>query len=58
MQDHIKMRLDPEINQLENVLKNKGYDAVINEHPQLLVDIIHNLDKIKGGIVEWKNKTK
>lgn len=57
MQNHIKMRLDPEIKQLENVLKNKGYDAVINEHPQL-VDIIHNLDKIKEEIVEWKNKTK
>lgn len=57
MQDHIKTRLDPVINQLENVLKNKGYDAVINEHPQLLVDIIHNLDKIKGDCrMEEQNK--
>lgn len=57
LHNHIKIRLEPEIKQLEEVLTSKGYDAVVSEHPQL-VEIIHILDKIKKEIVEWKNRTK
>lgn len=53
----IKVRLEPEIKQLEEMLETKGYDAIMVEHPQL-VDIIHNLGEIKKEIVEWKNRTK
>ena len=51
----IKMRLEPEIEQLEKELTLKGVEFIISEHPQL-ADIIKNLDSIKEEIKQWKKR--
>lgn len=57
IKDHIKLRLDPEIEQLEKEITLKGEQYILNEHPQLK-PIVMNLDNIKKEVLQWKNKTK
>ena len=51
----IKMRLEPEIEQLEKEVQLKGKTFIISEHPQL-DNIINNIDSIKEEIKQWKKK--
>lgn len=55
IQDQIRIRLDPEIKQLEEELERKGVGFILKEHPQL-ESIISNLDNIKEEIQIWKKR--
>lgn len=53
--NQIKMRLEPELEQLEKEMKLKGVEFIMSEHPQL-DEIIKNLDSIKEEIKQWKKR--
>lgn len=57
IKDQIKMRLEPELEQLENEMAVKGEAYILKEHPQLK-EIIKNREAIYKEIKQWKNKTK
>lgn len=57
IKDQIKIRLEPEIEQLESELAAKGETYILTEHPQLR-EIITNREAIKKEIKQWKNRTK
>ena len=53
--NQIKMRLEPELEQLDKEMKLKGVEFIMSEHPQL-EEIIKNLDSIKEEIKQWKKR--
>lgn len=57
IKDHIKIRLEPEIEQLEKEIVSKGTRYILSEHPQLK-NVVANLDDIKSEIIQWKTRTK
>lgn len=52
LQHIVRVKLVPELDELENVLNKKGYEAIVTEYPDLK-EIIENLDTIYEEVALW-----
>lgn len=55
LRDILHRRLLPELDALDNEIKNKGAAYVIEKYPNML-EIIHNEDNIRREAAKWMNK--
>ncbi|MBR5174488.1 MAG: hypothetical protein IKW89_00990 [Bacteroidales bacterium] len=51
----IARSLEPQIKQLEEEIKSKGFKSIAEKHPNL-IDIVNDISTVKKQIREWKTK--